>query len=305
MAFTHFRSLLSACGRNHWPRYRSRRAGRLLRAKEITQRYNISQVQVRQVNHVKTQTDFRGHNPANCVFIATNQCRPKATEGQSKQFVPWLLLSNVIALSPEVDELSHVVQNANYDLVCITETWPQQYIPDSVVAINGYNVIRLDRRVSTHGGVCMYVKDTIPYSVLKDLEDESDVLEVLWVKLRPTRLPRGVSNIVIGVVYHPPNAVNSTMLDYLSKCLGDLESRYPNCGIFVLGDLSKLNDTRLKSNFNLKQIVQFSTRGQNTLDKVLTNLEDYYAPPIKRSALGLSDHSSVEVQPKQRVSTSR
>ena len=151
----------------------------------------------------------------------------------------------------------------------------------------------------------MYVKDTIPYSVLKDLEDESDVLEVLRVKLRPTRLPRGVSNIVIGVVYHPPNAVNSTMLDYLSKCLGDLELRYPNCGIFVLlCDLNKLNDTRLKSNFKLKQIVQFFTRGQNTLDTVLTNLEDYYAPPIKRSALGLSDHSSVEMQPKQRVSTS-
>ena len=151
----------------------------------------------------------------------------------------------------------------------------------------------------------MYVKESIPYSVLKDLEDERDVLEVLWVKLRPTRLPRGVSNIVIGVVYHPSNAVNSTMLEYLSKCLGDLESRYPNCGFFVLSDLNKLNDTRLKSNFNLKQIVQFPTRGQNTLDKVLTNLEDYYAPATKRSALGLSDHSSVEVQSKQRVSTSR
>ena len=233
MALTHFRSLLSAYGRNYWPRYRGRRAGRLLRAKEITQRYNISQVQSRQVNHVKTQTDFRGHNPANCVFIATNQCRPKATEGQSKQFVPSLFLSNVMSLSPKMDELSHV-QNANYDLVCITETWLQQHIPDSVVAINGYNVIRRDRRVSTHGGVCMYVKDKIPYSVLADFEDESNILEVLWVKLRPTRLPRGVSNIVIGVVYHPPNAVNSTMLDYLSKCLGDLESRYPNCGFLCL-----------------------------------------------------------------------
>ena len=103
--------------------------------------YNISQVQARQVNHVKTQTDFRGHNPANCAFIATNQCRPKATEGQSKQFVPSLLLSNVMSLSPKVDEVSHVVQNANYNLVCITETWLQQHIPDSVVAINGYNVI--------------------------------------------------------------------------------------------------------------------------------------------------------------------
>ena len=79
-----------------------------------------------------------------------------------------------------------------------------------------------------------------------------------------------------------------------------LLNQFPLNAFFAL-----LNDTRLKSNFNLKQIVQFPTRGQNTLDKVLTNLEDYYALPIKLSALGLSDHSSVEVQPKQRVSTSR
>ena len=131
------------------------------------------------------------------------------------------------------------------------------------------------RSESTHGGVCMYVKDTIPYSVLKDFEGESNILEMLWVKLWPTCLPKGVSNIVIGVVYHPSNEANSTMLDYLSKCLGDVESRYPNCGIFVLGDLNKLKETRLKSSFNLKQTVQFPTRGQNTLDKVLTNLENY------------------------------
>ena len=56
----------------------------------------------------------------------------------------------------------------------------------------------------------MYVKDSIPVTVLEDLESE-DGLEVLWVKLRPTRLPRGLSNIIVGLVYHPPKAVNYTM----------------------------------------------------------------------------------------------
>ena len=118
-----------------------RRAGTLLRAKEITQRYNISQVQARQVNHVKTETDFRGHNPANCVFIATKKCRPKATEGQSKQFVPSLLLSNVMSLSPKMDKLSHVVQNANYDLVCITETWGDARCTKSIYALLSRSIV--------------------------------------------------------------------------------------------------------------------------------------------------------------------
>ena len=121
--------------------------------------------------------------------------------------------------------------------------------------------------------------------------------------MRPTRLPRGISSIIADVVYHPPKATNSMMQDYLTKCLMDLESKYSNCGFLVLGDLNHLNDARLKSNFKLKQIVHFPTRGQNTLDKILTNLQDYYDTPVERPAFGLSDHSSVEVQPKQRVKT--
>ena len=85
----------------------------------------------------------------------------------------------------------------------------------------------------------------------------------------------------------------------------DLESKYPNCGLLVLGDFNHLNEARLKSNFNLKQIVHFPTHGQNTLDKILTNLQDYYDTPVEHPAIGLSDHSSVEVQPKQRVKTSQ
>ena len=153
--------------------------------------------------------------------------------------------------------------------------------------------------------MCMYIKASIPFTILGDLEDENGSFEVLWVKLRPTRLPRGISSIIAGVVSHPPQATNSMMLDYLTTCLMDLESKYPNCGLLVLDDFNHLNDARLKSNFNLKQIVQFPTRGKNTLDKILTNLQDYYDTPVERPAFGLSDHSSVEVQPKQRAKTSQ
>ena len=183
-----------------------------------------------------------------------------AKPAASLQFVPSLLLSNVMSLAPKIDEVNSVVINANVDVVCITETWLQSHIPDSVVAINGFNLIRRDRKEAIHGGVCMYIKASIPYTILGDLEDENGSFEVLWIKLRPTRLPRGISSIIAGVVYHPPQAINSMMLDYLTKCLMDLESKYPNCGLLVLGDFNHLNDARLKSNFNLKQIVHFPTR---------------------------------------------
>ena len=125
------------------------------------------------------------------------------------------------------------------------------------------------------------------------------------MKLPPTRLPRSTSSIVAGVVYHSPKAANSPMLDYLTKCLIELESRHPNCGIIVLRDLNQLYEARLKSNFNLKQIVHFPTRGKGFLDRILANLKDYYDPPMERPKFLQSDHSSVEVQPKQRAKTSQ
>ena len=90
------------------------------------------------------------------------------------------------------------------------------------------------------------------------------------------------------------------MLDYLSNCLSYIESHFPNSGLILLGDFNKLNITRLCSSYNLKQIVKFATLGSNTLDLILTNLGSFYAPPIRISPFGLSDHMSIEVKAKDR-----
>ena len=46
--------------------------------------------------------------------------------------------------------------------------------------------------------------------------------------------------------------------------------------------------------------MNFPTRGSRTLDLVLTNLKQFYKDPIQRPPHGLSDHMSVEIQPKNR-----
>ena len=154
----------------------------------------------------------------------------------------------------------------------------------------------------------MYIKDTIPFSVLDLSEvDENPVFdfEVLWAKLRPTRLPGGFSSIISGVIYHPPSAPDSEMQDYLLKCLTSIESQHPNSGILLVGDLNHQNETTLKSYYNLLQIVLFPTRGKSFLDRILTNMKEFYDRAIERPKLGLSDHSSVEIQPKLRAKPSQ
>ena len=122
--------------------------------------------------------------------------------------------------------------------------------------------------------------------------------EVIWTQTRPSPLPRGITSIIVGVVYHSPSAADSPMLDYLYNCLSLVEAHFPGCGIICDFNKTPLKkSSRLRNGFNLKQIVTFPICGRNTLDPVLTNLKEFYAPPIQRPALGLSDHFSVEVQP--------
>ena len=67
--------------------------------------------------------------------------------------------------------------------------------------------------------------------------------EILWFHLRPTRLPRGVSCLIVAVVYHPPGADDNSIRHHLFHSLVLVESKFPNCGIIVAWDFNCLKIT--------------------------------------------------------------
>ena len=71
-------------------------------------------------------------------------------------------------------------------------------------------------------GVCLYINSTCDATVL-GIPNENDY-EVLWALITPRRLPRGFSNLIITVLYHPPKANNALMTEYLLSSLELLES---------------------------------------------------------------------------------
>ena len=168
----------------------------------------------------------------------------------NSQFVPTLLLSNTMSLAPKIDEIAFTIQQKDIQVGFFTETWLKDSIADDPIAISGYQLFRLDRKNKQHGGVCLYVRNTkdskiyLRQQLLHNLEIhiyiikrivkaqaiwnskanltlfESKTLsvlhnedyEVLWCILRPKRLPQGFSNIIAGVLYHPPRANNTAMI---------------------------------------------------------------------------------------------
>ena len=134
-----------------------------------------------------------------------------------------------MSLVPKMDELEHAIREYSADIAFITESWLKNSVPDEVIEIGGYRVFRRDRTEKEHGGVCIYTKSCYVANVISDIPNE-DGCEVLWVKVNPRRLPRGFSALVLGVLYHPPSANKTTMLQYLQSSLELLEIKYPNCG---------------------------------------------------------------------------
>ena len=197
-------------------------------------------------------------------------------------------------LSPKIDEVRVAICNANLDFVCIKETWLKNHIDDNFVLVPGYNIIRRDRVTSDHGGICMYVRDSIRYDVLSDFMDEN--FEVLWVKIRPKRLPRGIPSIIVRTVYHPPNAIDSRLLDFKLPVRVTIKNRSHFSWLWPLsfGGFQQVKLLSFQERFRSSSNCPFSN---SWVDLVFTNLSAFYDVPKKLPPFGLSDHDTVEVQP--------
>ena len=79
---------------------------------------------------------------------------------------------------------------------------------------------------------------------------------MLWLLYRPNSMPREVTHLLIGAIYHPPKANNFDMTEYLISrpTMDQLTRSHPNAGILLLGDFNQLPEARLKS-YPLKQVV--------------------------------------------------
>ncbi|XP_068757749.1 uncharacterized protein [Montipora capricornis] len=184
-----------------------------------------------------------------------------------------------MSLAPKIDEIGYTLNSTNTDIAFFSETWLKETVPDDPIKIKGYQLFGRDRKNRDHGGVCLCAKNSIQCMILPDLH--SDNHEVLWVELRPNRLPRGFSNIIAAVIYHPPDANNAAKRDYLRSSLTTVESKYPNSVTILAGDFNKLYFTSTAKSFQIKPIIDFPTRGANTFDQMIfTNIAEYYSSPL-------------------------
>ncbi len=83
----------------------------------------------------------------------------------------------------------------------LTESWLHEGIPDSLLELDGYTLVRADRSSDSGkksgGGVCMYICDRwCKQYTVRDKVCTPDI-ELLCVSLRPHYLPREFGCVII------------------------------------------------------------------------------------------------------------
>ena len=76
-------------------------------------------------------------------------------------------------------------------------------------------------------------------------------------------------------------------------------AKHPDAGL--TGDFNRMRIKSIRRKLGVKQLVNFPTRADATLDLILTNIQDHYDEPTQSPPLGRSDYNSIVLTPKQFV----
>ena len=231
---------------------------------------------------------------------AVNYSVLRKVKHQKSYDVAVILSTNVRALTNKVDEIQKIAELNSISAICITETWLSPQVPDSCVAIPGYNLFCKDQ-ITIEGGVCIYLDHKVPCKLLESCNQ--DEVKSIWISMRLHSLPRQITSIVLGVIYHSTSnreAENVTLRQHIQRNLDMLLSDQPNALVIITGDFNH-HTTGLKSKDvsqanHLKQLVTFKTRDSGTLDWFFTNRPKLFSVS-QLPKVASSDHYTILARP--------
>ena len=132
----------------------------------------------------------------------------------------YVINSNRIVKHKAFEKFTADVLSYAVDVAAITETWFSNIHADCNFTVPGYSLYRCDRVGREGGGVCCYVKNSLPASQLFTAQHKSGVAakhELIWLHVQKHR-----TNYLVAVIYHPPQPVYTTS-EFINRLSLDIE----------------------------------------------------------------------------------
>ena len=215
--------------------------------------------------------------------------------------------------------LSSVLDNA-FDIICLQETWLSETSNKQLLQINGYQMINQNYKISSHGGLTIYVKNNYKYKILNlenvlcNLPNEvnptrSNTFESLFIELTlPSKHVNGnEKKLIIGNIYRPPRDINENYMAFINELnlildhLNKKKNEIIIAGDFNI-DLLKVQDKTVfreymetfLTNGLIPRIVyptRFSEHRGTLIDNVFCKLNDPYSGCAGILLQNISDHN--------------
>ena len=131
-----------------------------------------------------------------------------------------MLHLNIRSINKHCEELQLLLDNhidkPTFPVIGLTETWLSS---DSTLpfTLNGYDFIVNNKLNRMGGGVALYVSQCFEFTVCEELNIMNDSIESLFIEIS---IPQN-KNIVIGVIYIPPNSNPNEFLTHLPNLLNN------------------------------------------------------------------------------------
>ena len=92
---------------------------------------------------------------------------PQKLKAKSFLVSHWNLNSLFAHNFSKLTQLKAYISMYKHDFICLSETYLDSTIPDSLLEIDGYNLVRADHSNNIkRGGVCIYYKESLPVRVI-------------------------------------------------------------------------------------------------------------------------------------------
>ena len=206
---------------------------------------------------------------------------------------------NAQSVLAHMDEITDFVSRYDPPVLVLTETHLTEMVDDLEIAIEGYDVIRVDSSSRHTGGVCVYIKHGVKYNKVDEYVSHKNY----WVLVVKVTIKKWTATL--AGFYRSPSGSQANFLEYFSKFCEEYSTL--SGSVMVMGDFNinwesdniypRQLQTCVRDN-NLKQIVNDVTHitgnSRTTIDLVFTNDDTLHTKIFDNS--GISCHRAVMIR---------
>ena len=136
---------------------------------------------------------------------------------------------NARSVPKHIYEIEKIVSDTSFDILGVSETFISPTTPESIYQLPGYNFINKSRDKKCRGGVGIYVKENLPYKIIK-LPVEFVQPEMVCIEVTV-----GLVKIAVIVIYKSP-LIPYSVYASIHENLVSITSKYEH--FLIMGDMN-------------------------------------------------------------------